>query len=95
MDEHVGIIISVLVLTHQQNATTRMSREASMLTLTTGLLLLAVIVVALYAFGVFDTPYLGAFRFTFYLLLVLLALAVWYGSMNPSQEGYDPTVGAR
>jgi hypothetical protein len=95
LDEHVGIIISVLVLTHQQNATTRMSREASMLTLTTGLLLLAVIVVALYAFGVFDTPYLGAFRFTFYLLLVLLALAVWYGSMNPSKEGYDPTVGAR
>jgi membrane protein implicated in regulation of membrane protease activity len=66
-----------------------------MLTLTTGLLLLAVIVVALYAFGVFDTPYLGAFRFTFYLLLVLLALAVWSGSMNPSHEGYDPTVGAR
>jgi hypothetical protein len=65
-----------------------------MLTLTTGLLLLALIAVALYAFGVFDTPYLGAFRFTFYLLLVLLALAVWYG-MNPSHEGYDPTVGAR
>ncbi len=66
-----------------------------MLTLTTGLLLLALIAVALYAFGVFDTPYLGAFRFTFYLLLVLLALAVWYGSMNPPHEGYDPTVGAR
>ena len=66
-----------------------------MLTLTTSLLLLALIAVALYAFGVFDTPYLGAFRFTFYLLLVLLALAVWYASMNPSHEGYDPTVGAR
>lgn len=66
-----------------------------MLTLTTGLLLLAVIVIALYAFGVFNTPYLGAFRFAFYLLLVLLALAVWYGTMNPSHEGYDPTVGTR
>ena len=66
-----------------------------MLTLTTGLLLLALIAVALYAFGVFNTPYLGAFRFTFYLLLVLFALAVWYGSMNPSHEGYDPTVGSR
>jgi hypothetical protein len=66
-----------------------------MLTLTTGLLLLAVIVIALYAFGVFDTPYLGAFRFTFYLLLVLLVLSVWYGTINTPQEGYDPTVGAR
>ena len=65
-----------------------------MLTLTTGLLLLAVIVIALYAFGVFNTPYLGAFRFAFYLLFVLLALAVWYGTMNPSHEGYDPTVGS-
>jgi hypothetical protein len=36
-----------------------------MLTLVIGLLLTAVIVVALYAFGVFNTPYLGAFRFTF------------------------------
>lgn len=66
-----------------------------MLTLTAGLLLLAVIVIALYAFGVFDTPYLGAFRFTFFLLIVLLALAVWYGTMNQPHEGYDPTVGAR
>lgn len=65
-----------------------------MLTLLTGLLLTAVIVVALYAFGVFDTPYLGAFRFTFYLLLALLILSVWFGIGNPPNEGYDPTVGA-
>jgi len=58
-----------------------------MLTLTTGLLLLAVIVAALYAFGVFNTPYLGAFRFTFYLLLVLLVLSVWFGSTNQPNEG--------
>ena len=43
-----------------------------MLTLLTALLLTGAIVVALYAFGVFNTPYLGAFRFTFYLLLALL-----------------------
>jgi hypothetical protein len=66
-----------------------------MLTLTTGLLLLAVIVAALYAFGVFNTPYLGAFRFTFYLLLVLLVLSVWFGSTNQPNEGYDATVGSR
>ena len=35
-----------------------------MLTLISGMLILAVIVIALYAFGVFNTPYLGAFRFT-------------------------------
>ena len=43
-----------------------------MMTLLTGLLLTAVIVIALYAFGVFNTPYMDAFRVTFYLLLVLL-----------------------
>jgi hypothetical protein len=65
-----------------------------MLTLVTGLLLTAVIVVALYAFGVFNTPYLGAFRFTFYLLLALLILSVWFGNGDHPNEGYDPTVGA-
>jgi hypothetical protein len=65
-----------------------------MLTLVTGLLLAAVIVVALYAFGVFNTPYLDAFRFTFYLLLVLLILSVWFGIGDHPNEGYDPTVGA-
>lgn len=66
-----------------------------MLTLTTGVLMLAVIVIALYAFGVFDTPYLSAFRFTFYLLLVLLALSVWFGVHNQPYQGYDPVAGAR
>lgn len=65
-----------------------------MLTLLTGLLLTAIIVVALYAFGVFNTPYLGAFRFTFYLLLALLILAVWFGTGDHPNEGYDPAVGA-
>jgi predicted membrane channel-forming protein YqfA (hemolysin III family) len=66
-----------------------------MLTFLTGLLLTAVIVVALYAFGVFNTPYLDAFRVTFYLLLVLLILSVWFGTGNNNpNEGYDATVGA-
>ena len=66
-----------------------------MLTLISGMLILAVIVIALYAFGVFNTPYLGAFRFTFYLLLVLLALSVWVGLHNQPYEGYDPVAGGR
>ncbi|HSF69724.1 MAG TPA: hypothetical protein VLA47_05045 [Nitrospira sp.] len=65
-----------------------------MLTLLTGLLLTALIVIALYAFGVFDTPYLDAFRFAFYLLLVVLVLSVWFGSVNHPNEGYDATLGA-
>jgi hypothetical protein len=65
-----------------------------MLTLWTGLLLTAVVVIALYAFGVFNTPYLGAFRFTFYLLLALLILSIGFGTGNQPQQGYDPTVGA-
>jgi hypothetical protein len=65
-----------------------------MLTLLTGLLLTALIVVALYAFGVFNTPYLDAFRFTFYLLLVMLVLSVWFAIGNQPYEGYDATVGA-
>ena len=65
-----------------------------MLTLVTGLLLTALIVVALYAFGIFNTPYLDAFRFTFYLLLVLLVLSVWFGIGNQPSGGYDATVGA-
>lgn len=56
------------------------------------LLFLGVILIALYAFGVFDTPYLGAFRFALYLLLVLLALSIWYGALKHPYEGYDPTV---
>ena len=64
-----------------------------MLTLWIGVLLTAVIVVALYAFGLFSTPYLGAFRFTFYLLLALLILSIWFGTGDHPYEGYDPTVG--
>ncbi|ALA58998.1 hypothetical protein [Nitrospira moscoviensis] len=66
-----------------------------MTTLLAGILLLALIVLALYVFGVFGTPYLNAFRWVFYLLLVLFALVVGAGLMEHRYEGYDPTVGAR
>jgi hypothetical protein len=65
-----------------------------MITLLTGLLLTAVIVVALYAFGVFSTPYLDAFRVAFYLLLVLLILSVWVSVSHQPHEGQESTVGA-
>jgi len=65
-----------------------------MMTLLTGLLLAAVIVIALYAFGVFETPYLDAFRIAFYLLVVLLVLSFWFGVSNQPNQSYDSTVGA-
>ena len=65
-----------------------------MMTLLTGLLLTAVIVIALYVFGVFNTPYMDAFRVTFYLLLVLLVLSVWFTVGHSPEKGYDPTVEA-
>lgn len=61
----------------------------------TAILFVAVIVIALYAFGMFNTPYLDAFRFAFYLLLVLLVLSIWFGVMEPPYKGYDPTEGGR
>ena len=65
-----------------------------MLTLVSGLLLTALLVVALYTFGIFNTPYLNAFRFAFYLLLVLLVLSVWFSIGNQPSGGYDATAGA-
>jgi len=65
-----------------------------MMTRLTGLLLTAVIVIALYAFGVFNTPYLDAFRSAFYLLLVLLILSLWFSVGHQPHEGQDTTVGA-
>jgi hypothetical protein len=64
------------------------------MTLLTGLLLAAVIVIALYAFGVFETPYLDAFRIAFYLLVVVLILAFWFGVSHQPNQSYDSTVGA-
>ena len=63
-----------------------------MITLLIGLLLTAVIVIALYAFGVFNTPFLDAFRVSFYLLLVLLVLSVWFSIGHQPHEGQDTTL---
>jgi disulfide bond formation protein DsbB len=65
-----------------------------MMTLLTGLLLTAVIVIALYAFGVFNTPFTDAFRVAFYLLLVLLVLSFWMGIEHQPHEGQPAAVGA-
>ncbi|HMU53899.1 MAG TPA: hypothetical protein PKA61_02780 [Nitrospira sp.] len=59
------------------------------MTMVMAALLLLLVVAALYAFGVFGTPYLNAFRFIFYMTLVMLAMVVimWMGG----HQGYDPT----
>jgi uncharacterized membrane protein YhaH (DUF805 family) len=49
------------------------------------------ILTALYAFGVFGTPYLGAFRFAFYLILVMFLVVIVFTLGNQPNEGYDPT----
>jgi hypothetical protein len=46
---------------------------------------------ALYAFGVFGTPYLDAFRFAFYLVLVMFIVVLVFSLGNHPNEGYDPT----
>ncbi len=72
-----------------------------MVTLIAGSLLLGIIIVALYFFGAFKSPYLGLpyfwlFRFALLLLLMLLMLTFWYsGRERPYEVGYDPTVNAR
>ncbi len=55
--------------------------------------LLALVVVALYLYvsGVFNPSYLGAFRFAFYILLVILALTAGIGLQQLPYEGYDQT----
>ena len=58
-----------------------------MMTFLVATVLLGVIITALYAFGIFSTPYTGAFRIGFYLLLMVGLVAV---GRNPF-EGYDPT----
>ena len=57
-----------------------------------GILLFTLIIVGLYVAGWFSTPYLDAFRFAFYLLLILLVLTVRFAIVGHQYEGYDPTV---
>lgn len=70
-----------------------------MVTLIAGSLLLGIIIVALYFFGAFKSPYLGLPYFSLFrvalLLLMLLMLTLWYSAKERSYEGYDPTADAR
>ena len=62
-----------------------------MITMLGAFIIIAIIVLALYGFGFFSTPYTDAFRIGFYLLLAIFIVAVvWTGGRNPF-EGYDPT----
>lgn len=63
-----------------------------MVTLIASGLLLGLIIVALYFFGAFKSPYLGIpyfwlFRFALMLLLMLLMLTLWYGGRDRPHEG--------
>ena len=49
------------------------------------------IITALYAFGVFNTPYTDAFRIRFYLIILLGLVAVVLTIGRHPIEGYDPT----
>jgi Na+/proline symporter len=62
-----------------------------MMTLLLGIVLLGAIITALYAFGIFSTPYTDAFRIGFYLLLVVSFVAVVLAMGRNPFEGYDPT----
>ena len=71
-----------------------------MVTLIAGGLLLGIIMIDLYFFGAFKSPYLGLpyfwlFRFALLLLLMLLMLTFWYSGRESPYEGQDPTVNAR
>ena len=56
-----------------------------------GVLLLVLVVVGMYVVGWFNTPYLDAFRFAFYLLLILFVITVAFAFLERPYEGYDPT----
>ena len=59
-----------------------------------GILLVALSTVVPFVAGWLSTPYLDAFRFAFYLLLILLVLTVGFAVVGHQYEGYDPTVPA-
>jgi hypothetical protein len=60
--------------------------------LVAGFLLFALIIAGVYAAGWFQTPYLNAVRFAFYLLLILFILVVGFVIGGHQYEGYDQTV---
>lgn len=62
-----------------------------MVTLLAATVLLGMIITALYAFGIFSTPYTDAFRFGFYFLLIVGLVAVVLAMGQHPFDGYDPT----
>lgn len=64
-----------------------------MTTLLVATVLLGIIITALYTFGIFSTPYTDAFRFGFYLFLMIGLVAVVLVMGQQPFEGYDPTPG--
>ena len=62
-----------------------------MVTLLVATVLIGMIITALYALGVFNTPYTDAFRIGFYLILLLGLVAVVLTIGRHPIEGYDPT----
>ena len=62
-----------------------------MVTLLVAIVLIGMISTALYAFGIFNTPYTDAFRIRFYLIILLGLVAVVLTIGRHPIEGYDPT----
>ena len=62
-----------------------------MVTLLVATVLIGMIITALYAFGVFNTPYTDAFSIRFYLIILLGLVAVVLTIGRHPIEGYDPT----
>jgi hypothetical protein len=54
--------------------------------------IIALILTAVFAFGVLNTPYMEAFRVGFYFIVVVFVLVVLFAlSGDPLGGGYDPT----
>ncbi|MCK6499128.1 MAG: hypothetical protein L6Q38_06570 [Nitrospira sp.] len=62
-----------------------------MITLLVAVVLMGMILTGLYAFGLFNTPYTGAFRFGFYMLVLMGLVVVLLALGGHPMEGYDPT----
>lgn len=63
-----------------------------MMTFMAAILLCVLIIVGLYAFSWFGTPYSDSIRFIFYLFIVLFVLIVGFVFYDHPNEGYAPTV---
>ena len=62
-----------------------------MFELVIGSLAIICIVLGLFVFGLFSTPYFEAFRFLFYLVLLLVVLTVGIQMTYHPFQGYTPT----